>query len=133
MQATLDVPESTVPAGWVIGAPSNALDAWTTSPLLLRAPEFRYPAHAVSFSLTETTTDRGARTGLRTLLEKKAAPIVGAPSRILFDARFDATDNVAHILQNHVAVVLSGLEALGMSERAADVDVLVHEATPAYA
>jgi len=133
MQATLSVPECTVPAGWVIASPSNTLDAWSTSPLVLRAPEFSYPEHSVSFSLTETTTDRGRRGGLRSLLERKAAPMAAKPSRILFDARFDATDNVAHILQNHVAVVLSGLEALGMGDRAADVDILVHEATPAYA
>lgn len=121
---SVQVESHEVPGGWVIGGPTRLLDTWAPSPLVLWSPKFRYPDHELTFSLTE---------GESSAPEPGPGRQTASASRIVFDARFDATANVAHILQNQTAAALCGLEALGMLERHTDLLFVVHPDTPEYA
>lgn len=124
-----------VPGGWVIGGTTRLLDSWSQAPLALWAPKFNYPAHSLAFSLGEqvksAVTKKGSR--LRSAQTEPVSLQTIGDERIVYDARFDATSNVAHILQNQLAIALMGLEAFGMSERYKDVIFIVDADTPPYA
>jgi capsular polysaccharide biosynthesis protein len=142
MKVDVEVPPQHVAGGWVVGAPSVLLDSWSSSPLVLRAPDFQYSAHRLTFTAGDSTCPgpiSPVKKGVLGKLQRfssspPAAPVTSlGDSAIVFDARHDATSNIAHILQNQVGVALMALSHLGLSDRTDDLCILVHADTPDYA
>lgn len=137
MQATVEIPENVVPGGWIFGADLRITDAVTPNPLVLRAPSFAYPRSPLEFTLGEGVTALGQNSSskLKQLIGKgkRGTPKAFGDSKIVFDARYDANQNVAHILQGQMGPLLAGLAALGIEDRVDDVVFVVSADTPDYA
>ena len=136
MERAIEISNRVIPGGWVIGGVTRMLDAWCPSPLVLWAPAFEYPSHTLRFFFRAETSKplpTGRRERIAAALLPVATTLSLSDSEIYFDARHDSTANVAHILQNHIGVVLAGLEALEIADRCDDVVFIVHEDTPTYA
>jgi hypothetical protein len=123
MEATVQIPEFRLPRCVIIGQPTRLLDVHTTSPLLLVSPAFHYQSHSVEFSLEATVSVPGAN-WKRVLKRPRSRRF--SESSIVFDTRYDAPRNLAHVLQNRVGPLVAGLQALGLSERLEDVEIIVH-------
>lgn len=130
MEAVQIVPERVVPGGWVLGGVSPLLDVWSPSPLIMWAPGFRYPEHELRYEIGEGSSRPMIknRDRMRVLSRKLGINTLRmADSDLVFDCRYDATGNVAHVLQNQIGVALGALEAMGMSDRWRDVVFIVRE------
>jgi len=136
-EKTISVAECIVPGGLVLGGFSRLLDAWSRSPLVAWAPSFIYHSYCLQFSFREETSS--FRTNKKWPLsflkrkEQSSGCSYLSPSQIYFDCRFDTSANIAHVLQNQIAVALRGLEAFDMLERREDLLLLVRRETPDYA
>jgi glycosyl transferase family 61 len=137
MKEALEISGRTIPGGWVVGGKSRLMDVWSASALVLRAPAISYPDHSVVFTLGEGVSEAmsvGKKAKLREKIGLGAKKTIRMDdSKVFFDCRFDATGNVAHILQNQIGVALAGLEVMGMSDRWRDLVFVVSEETPGYA
>lgn len=88
---------------------------------------FSYPEHALTFTVEQDET-RKSRHGWRRIKD-----VVRARSRrsvpdsaIIYDCRWDAPGNLAHVMQYQLGPTLMGLEALELRDRTADVHFIVH-------
>ncbi|MFG0299001.1 MAG: glycosyltransferase 61 family protein [Phycisphaerales bacterium JB047] len=131
----LHIPEQTVPENWVVGPRSKLLDVWSPSPLIMLAPRFCYNDHSVDFTLTHETSTASTNKARRHLFRNtdKASPIQTSESEIIYDCRFDTSDNVAHVLQNQIGVALHALRTLEIENRWEDLKFVIHEQTATYA
>lgn len=136
-EAVIRVPEHVIPGGWVVGGVTRLLDVWSESPLVLRAPAFRYPEHPLTFVMEESAWEpaRRARSGLSRILPSSPAreSVSLGDSDLCVDVRHDTNGNVAHVLQNQIAVGLSALGAFGLGARWRDLVFVVGAETPGYA
>ncbi len=132
----LEIPEHVIPGGWVVGGMTRLLDVWTPSPLVMRAPSFRYAKHQLKFSFDECVSkpiEYGKRSRLKQRIGIEKNRIYKlSESDIFYDCRHDATENVAHVLQNQLAIALTALQALGLEDRWRDLVFVVPAGTPSY-
>ena len=136
--ASVSVPETFVPGGWVVGGKTRLLDVWTASNIVYWSPPFLYRSHKLDFSLRHERClppeDRLGRRGkMKKWMRRNRAPRRMGDSVILFDTRHDTSANVAHILQNQIGVLLTGLAALGIETSYRDVTFIIHSDAPSYA
>lgn len=129
------IPEYIVPESWVVGPPSRLLDVWSPSPLIMLAPRFCYSDHSVEFALTHETNIAPAGQTRRKPFRStdKAKLIQTSESELIYDCRFDTSDNVAHVLQNQIGVALHALRTLEIEDRWEDLRFVIHEQTATYA
>ena len=138
IEVTNKVPQTLLPGGWVVGGKTRLLDVWSPSNITYWSPPFEYQEHELTFTFGEEVSspapDRIGRKGkLAKLIKKDSAPQQLGDSTILFDARYDTSTNVAHVLQNQIGVALTALKAFGMENRYADLVFIVLDDTPAFA
>ncbi len=140
MSGTIDlqVAETAIPGGWVVGSKTRLLDVWTASSIVYWAPSFLYRAHKLAFALRDEicqpSSDRLGRRGkLKKLVRAVKSPRQMGDSVILFDTRHDTNSNLAHILQNQLGVALTGLQALGLENNVGDLTFIIHNDAPSFA
>ena len=138
LNVTDKVPESMLPGGWIVGGKTRLLDVWTASNLIYWAPPFQYREHKLTFTLGDgvcapPSKRLGRRNRVINLIKKFHAPHRVENSAILFDARYDTSTNIAHVLQNQIGVALTGLASLGMKDNYSDLVFIVRSDTPSFA
>lgn len=127
-----------LPGGWIVGGKTRLLDVWTASNLIYWAPPFQYREHKLTFTLGDgvcapPSKRLGRRNRVINLIKKFHAPHRVENSAILFDARYDTSTNIAHVLQNQIGVALTGLASLGMKDNYSDLVFIVRSDTPSFA
>ncbi len=131
------IPGTRIPGGVVIGGLTTLLDVWTPSPLVTLAPSFQYPDHHLKFTFGDEVSSAQQRSKTsrfkRNLSKKSTTAHQLKDSQIYYDCRHDSTSNVAHLLQNQIAVALTGLDTMGVGDRWNDLVFVVHDDTPDYA
>jgi len=137
-KATHRVPETMLSGGWIVGGKTRLLDVWSASNITYWAPAFQYREHELTFTLGDGVCVPGSdclgRKGkLINLTKKNDAPRRVEDSVILFDARYDTSANIAHVLQSQVGVALTGLASLGMETNYSDVVFIIRSDTPPFA
>ncbi len=136
MIKTTRFPSLEVPRGVVVGGTHRLLDAWVAAQTVHVAPAFIYPEHAVEFQFEHGEMAPQPAIGIARKLARRlrGSTIIELPeSSIGFDCRHDSSGNVAHVLQGQVGVALTGLEAIGLGHRHADLRFIVRSDTPGYA
>jgi hypothetical protein len=108
------------------------LDVWTPSPLIFRAPAYRYAEHELLFSLEQGRSNfvPNRRKKFSLLRRHPTKSTLAFPdSSLIFDCRHDSTSNIAHVLQNQVGVALQALKALGVDRQWRDLIFILKETT----
>jgi hypothetical protein len=133
--ATMMAPELRIPAGWMVGASTRLLDAWSPMIEVIRVPAITYKTSEIVVRLdknSETFQVTSSPIGRRLKKLKAHAKPPVSQNGLILDLRFDSCKNIAHACIYTGPIALTARAVVEKALGREDIVLIVREDTPEY-